>query len=345
MIYLNQNINSMFLRLFIVLSFLVFLPPFVLAETSSQTVVEDVVKHLKNQVQAMDKEEAEAKSIRPHEWARPTEINFFGFIVDIDSVNDTDQNFEMNVYIQLRWLDKRLADPDGTTRQVDIDDIWNPRLLITNLQGRAYTGLPRVAIVSPEGEVIYRQRYTGKVSQPLDLSNFPLDRHLFTIQFAAAGYSSEEMKFLPDEVRGFKAGSMADDLSLPDWNVLSFKAKASPYEPVKGVSSAGFVLQFEASRLFAYYIWQVLLPFSVVIVMSWAAFWVGRENLGIRIGVATSSILTLIANRFVISTLLPKLPYMTRLDFFSVGATLLVLLALVAVVVGSCKKSRRNLYR
>jgi len=69
-----------------------------------------------------------------------------------------------------------------------------------------------------------------------------------------------------------------------------------------------------------------------VVVMSWAAFWVGRKNVGIRIGVATSSILTLIAHRFVLASLLPRLPYMTRLDYFTVGSTLLVFMALVTVI-------------
>jgi hypothetical protein len=71
---------------------------------------------------------------------------------------------------------------------------------------------------------------------------------------------------------------------------------------------------------------------SVVVIMSWSAFWVGRVNVGVRIGVATSSILTMIANRFVLASLLPRLPYMTRMDYFTVGSTLLVFLALFMVV-------------
>ncbi|MEA3302655.1 MAG: hypothetical protein U9Q75_05180 [Pseudomonadota bacterium] len=56
--------------------------------------------------------------------------------------------------------------------------------------------------------------------------------------------------------------------------------------------------KIEAKRYIAYYIWQIVLPLAVV-VMSWAAFWIDRVHVGVRIGVATSSILTLIAQRFV----------------------------------------------
>jgi hypothetical protein len=73
----------------------------------------------------------------------------------------------------------------------------------------------------------------------------------------------------------------------------------------------------------------------VVVVMSWAAFWVGIKETSVRIAVATSSILTLVALRFVVANLLPRLPYMTRMDYFTVGSTVLVFLALLAVVLSS----------
>ena len=73
----------------------------------------------------------------------------------------------------------------------------------------------------------------------------------------------------------------------------------------------------------------------LVVMMSWAAFWVQRDQIGVRIGVATSSILTLIAHRFVLSSQLPRLPYMTRMDYFTVGSTFLVFMALVGVVATS----------
>jgi hypothetical protein len=70
--------------------------------------------------------------------------------------------------------------------------------------------------------------------------------------------------------------------------------------------------------------------------MSWPGFRIQRCQVGVRIGVATSSILTLIAQRIVLANLLPRLPCMTRPDYFTVGSTLLVFLALIGVVATSC---------
>lgn len=52
--------------------------------------------------------------------------------------------------------------------------------------------------------------------------------------------------------------------------------------------------------------------------------------------------LTLIAHRFVIQGELPNLPYLTTMDYFLLGSTLMVLLGLVEVVVVFCILSNEN---
>jgi len=226
-----------------------------------------------------------------------------------------------------------LAKSAGVVRQIPLEEVWNPRILLVNQQGRVARALPEIVQVHPDGTVFYFQRYTGKFSQRLMLANFPRDTHTFIIQFAATGYSADEITFKPDLMRNILGGSMAKEVSLPDWKILQYETRTDPYHPVEEINAAAFEFQFVAQRYLAYYLWQVMLPLVVIVIMSWTAFWIGREHINVRIAVATSSILTLIAHRFVLATLLPRLPYMTRLDYFTVGSTLLVLLALITVIV------------
>jgi hypothetical protein len=131
----------------------------------------------------------------------------------------------------------------------------------------------------------------------------------------------------------FVGGGMQERLSVPDWKVLSYQAVKRAYEPVAGTEVAGFVFEFRAKRYAAYYIWQVIAPLVFIVMMSWGGFWIDPTNAGAQIGVATSSILTLIAYRFMLGNLLPRLPYMTRMDYFTLGSTALVFLTLVEVIV------------
>jgi hypothetical protein len=310
-------------------------------KAAEKTVTEVVEKAAERAMEKTAQETAvkeELKASRPDEWRGPTKVHFMIFVLDIDAIDDANQNFMANVYVKLRWVDRRLASPQGSIRQIHLEDAWNPQLILANRQGLVSRSLPEVVHVEPDGTVTYRQRYSGLLSQPLQLADFPMDKHSFTIHFTSVAYGADELEFLPDVSKydpTLIGGSMASELSLPDWKVLGYEALVLPYQPISEIRAAGFAFRFEAERYVEYYLWQVLLPLTVVVVMSWAGFWIQRAQSGVRIGVATSSILTLIAHRFVLASLLPRLPYMTRLDYFTVGSTLLVFLALIGVVVTS----------
>jgi Neurotransmitter-gated ion-channel ligand binding domain len=297
------------------------------AEKTAEKTAEKVVE--------AEGKKAVLKATRPDEWLTATTVYFSVFVLDIDGIDAAAQNFTTNVFIRLRWKDLRLAKQDGATRQIPLDEVWNPHILIANGQGIISKSLPDVVEVDPDGMVYYRQRYTGKMSQALRLTEFPMDKHTFTIHFISTGYTEEEVEFKPDTIRNIVGGSMAKDLSLPDWEIVHYQAPSLMYMPIEQLRVPGFAFQFEARRYFMYYIWQVVLPLGVVIVMSWAGFFIARVHVSVRIAVATSAILTLITLRFVFSNLLPRLPYMTRMDYFTVGSTVCVFLALISVVLTS----------
>jgi type IV secretory pathway VirB2 component (pilin) len=70
---------------------------------------------------------------------------------------------------------------------------------------------------------------------------------------------------------------------------------------------------------------------AIIVFMSWVVFWIAPENLGPRLSVAVTSMLTLIAYRFLLGQSLPRVSYLTRLDYFLLGCTFLVFAALVEV--------------
>jgi len=310
---------------------------FVISEAAAD-VVDNAVEKAVQKAAEQETVKQEIKATRPDERKGPTKVIYRIFILDIDEIDDANQNFTANVYLALEWKDERHANPEGDIRRIQLDEIWNPQVILANQQGLVSRSLPETVQIHPDGTVYYRQRYTGKLSQPLKLEKFPMDKHWFTVQFISAAYLAEELEFVPGSLRNdpsIVGGSMANELSLQDWKILRHETKEATYQPIEEIRQASFLFKFEADRYIAYYLWQILLPLAMVVVMSWAGFWVQRGQVGVRIGVATSSILTLIAHRFVLASLLPRLPYMTRLDYFTVACTLLVFLALIGVVLTS----------
>jgi len=304
-------------------------------EKVTEETVEKVAEKAVEKAEEKATEKAELKTKRPEEWWEPTNVNFFVFVLDIDKIDDAGQSFTTNVFVRLYWKDKRLIH-EGRVKTVPLNEVWNPDILIANQGGILQKALPEVVKITPDGTVTYLQRYTGPLSQPLKLSQFPFDQHSFTIHFVTPSSTPQEVQFIPaPAVRDPKiiGGAIYNELSLPDWKVTEYIAETRPYAPTKDIEVAGFVFEFTAKRYAIYYVWQVIIPLIMIVMMSWGAFYIDPTNAGAGIGVATSSMLTLIAYRFMLGNLIPRLPYMTRLDYFLLGSTILVFLTLVEVII------------
>ncbi len=100
-----------------------------------------------------------------------------------------------------------------------------------------------------------------------------------------------------------------------------------------GLQYSSYAFEFTAPRNVQHYILKVILPLVLIVIMSWAVFWIDPINASSQVSIAMTSMLTLIAYRFAIDSQLPLLPYMTRLDVFILTSTLLVFFSLIEVVV------------
>ncbi len=274
---------------------------------------------------------------RPNQTQQPDQVFFFIYVLDIDAISGQDQNFHANIHVSLRWKDERLAHDGPDARVFSTDEVWTPTVMLANRQAMLRMPLPEIVQVEPDGTVAYRQQYVGPLSQPLALTDFPFDTQDFSIHFLATGLDFGEVEFIPSLLPelGATGGRMAEVLSLPDWQIISYKAEARPLD-VEGIAVVpGFAFEFIAKRYVPYYIWQVVLPFVLIVMMSWAPFWIDPTKAGLQLGLASSTVLTLIAYRFYLVNMIPRLPYLTRLDYLMVSGTILVFLAFLEVVVTS----------
>ncbi len=172
----------------------------------------------------------------------------------------------------------------------------------------------------------------GAFSQPLELREFPFDQQTFTIQLGAAGYGPDEVELVlePDWVSG-----IAERLSVPDWDILGWTAEGGPFRltPKGPAPIAGFAFSFEGKRKSGYFVIKVIIPLILIVAMSWIVFWIDPKESGVGISVAITTMLTLIAYRFAVGTEVPRVSYLTRLDYFILGSTVLVYATLIEVVI------------
>jgi hypothetical protein len=121
-------------------------------------------------------------------------------------------------------------------------------------------------------------------------------------------------------------------MTVPDWSIGEFELRTAPYAIIPGAREIpGLEAAFEARRHLGFYIGKAFVSVAIIVFMSWVVFWISPENIGPRLSVAVTSMLTLIAYRFLLGQSLPPVSYLTRLDYFLLGCTLLVFAALVEV--------------
>ena len=270
---------------------------------------------------------------RPGIGDEPLRLTGTLILLDVSKIDGAEQSFTADVFMMLQWRDERLAMETDGVRRLPLDSVWNPRIQIVN-QRRVIKTFDDIVDVEPDGTVIYRQRYTGEFTTRLDFHDFPLDQHRFRVQLAIPGYGPGEVDFVPPpEGEGI---GRAPEMTVSDWSIGTFDLRTKPFEVVPGGRQvAGLEGEFDAKRHLGFFLGKAVVSVAIIIFMSWVVFWIGTEHVGPRLSVAVTSMLTLVAYRFLLDQSLPPVSYLTRLDYFLLGTTILVFVALMQVALTS----------
>ncbi|MEM7008578.1 MAG: hypothetical protein AAF462_05515 [Thermodesulfobacteriota bacterium] len=275
---------------------------------------------------AQDEAEQEyIAEVRPGDENEKFPINVGVVVIDIDSIDGAQQSFVANFAVVTEWNDPRLVEDIEYYRVMDTDDVWTPNLQILNQQ-KLFTTFRDEVTVLPNGNVYFTQRYWGTLSYPMNLKDFPLDEHSLKIKLVAVGKDSDNITFNINPERT----DMSEILTVTDWEIRSWDAYTEEIEiGPKLPTFPGVVFEFEAKRLVKFYLIKVLLPLMLIVLMSLVVLFIDPNHTGPKLSIAITAILTLIAYRFLLGNLLPKISYLTHMDYFIFGSMFLVFAVLV----------------
>jgi hypothetical protein len=262
----------------------------------------------------------------------PFPVTVFVYVLDVDDIDSSKQTFTANLFLKLTWTDPRLVfEGDGPVIKSK-DEIWHPHIQILNQQ-RLLKTYDEHFEVFPDGRVRYRQRFWGNFSQPMDLREYPADDQVLSVHLFAAGHSPDQVELVASNE---SENAISANLSVTDFEITGSEWVVEPFRPLDtGPGKASIRRNYHASRKTGYFIVKIFIPFILIVMMSWSVFWIDPADGGTQIGVATTSMLTLIAFRLAIDNSLPKISYLTRLDVFVMASTILVFLSLFEVIITS----------
>ncbi len=270
---------------------------------------------------------------RPNPQRGPTKVFINIFVIDIRAVHDVRQTFSVDFGMVAQWKDPRLA--KGAKKKIlsywqeDLEEIWNPMIQVQN-QYELKKHFKDEVKVDSKGNVIYRQRYSGELSSKLDLKDFPFDEQILPIRLLSVDHGPKEVQFIFNEEKMGRS----EDLTISNWEIGPGKVFVDFYE-FKGQSQqiSRFNYIFQAKRRAKFYNWRIIFPMILIVIMSWAVFWIDPKIPAPQFTVSSSAVLTLIIFQFSMTDLSPQIPYLTRMDRLGISALVLVFFSLVECVV------------
>ncbi|MDF1658288.1 MAG: hypothetical protein P1U58_11800 [Verrucomicrobiales bacterium] len=293
---------------------------------------------------AQGNEERVDLTTRPTPEKGATQVTARMIILNIEQIKGAEQSFTADIAFEAIWQDDRLKHNNKEKITKKLSEIWHPDFQILNRQ-RVQTTFPEDAEISANGEVRYIQRVWGMFSQALQLKDFPFDTQKLEVTLLSPGNSPGSVLI---QENAENPSRVSDTFSIADWEMVAWKSGATELPLFSGNGSIpSFHTSVTMKRDSGYYFINVILPLFLIICMSWIVFWIPSSQMGPRISVSVTAMLTLTAYRFAIGASLPKIAYLTRLDWFILGSSILVFISLIEVVVTSAlvEKERQTLAR
>jgi len=228
--------------------------------------------------------------------------------------NEWDQAYCNN--INFETVEKLRIPTPGAGITIDGVTSLNKNLINSYVAIAPYS--PRVGDEEEDGDyasIVTNTEGTYVIQNDFKLQTFPFDKQILKITYLAPEYLetyelSNNISTTADNLEFFVNNS-----KINGWDIIAHDLynEIEPDGSGKIFSSATIEIQIE--RQHGYYIYKVLIPILLILMVCWSVVWVDPKELESRLTITIVCLLSLIAYNFVIDSELPKLEYLTVMDW------------------------------
>jgi hypothetical protein len=149
----------------------------------------------------------------------------------------------------------------------------------------------------------------------MDFQRFPFDTQRLKISIESFLEQTDQLRFVANRVQ-----TRADpDSAGGDLNLVGIQASVT-HSAVSGWNEnfSRYVLELAVERNVSFYTWRVIVPIMIIVMISFALFFVDIASYHDRVAIAMACLLACVATQFAISFTLPRISYLTPIDRFFV---------------------------
>ncbi|XP_071264277.1 glycine receptor subunit beta-like isoform X1 [Salvelinus alpinus] len=227
--------------------------------------------------------------IRPNFKGVPVEDKINMFINSFGSIQETNMDYRVNIFLRQRWNDPRLklpADFKGEALTVDpkiFQCLWKPDLFFANEKHANFHDVTQdniLLFIFRNGDILISMRLSVTLSCPLDLTLFPMDTQLCKMQLESFGYTTSDLVFMwmTDPVQ-------MDEIALPQFDIKQQEIQygnCTKFYQGTGYYTCVEVI-FTLRRQVGFYMMGVYAPTLLIVVLSWLSFWINPDASAARV--------------------------------------------------------------
>ncbi|AWB66581.1 gamma-aminobutyric-acid receptor subunit beta [Saccharobesus litoralis] len=254
-------------------------------------------------------------------------------------VETKNESFKIDAYLVMRWHKPDNTIEPGVFENIQVQQarqfgLWLPVIEFINVLGRREIANQRVTI-SSDNWVEYNERFTTTFTTDMDFRQFPFDQQTFSVLMEPFTYDERQLVISKAQVFPKVLGNALDgqwsQLSAPQASVSrqSYSHLSNNGEP--DVNFSRLTIAVDVARKSDFYIWQFILPLTLIIIASWAVFWIA--GFGERLGTSFTLMLTVVAYNFYTGNLLPHLPYTTLIERLVIFSYVSIFAAILLIVI------------
>lgn len=261
-------------------------------------------------------------------------------LLSISQIMDEVEQVAFSGVLTLVWHDARQAfDParEGASERLfsgayqfnEMSPGWYPQVTLVNAAGQ-YDSRAILLRVEPDGTSTLSEKIEAVAKVDLDERRLPFDRQDLVLVFRVFGFEASEVVFQADP----NATSTDDFMTrLPQWTVEGVSGSTRALDIANADSSdvaSAFFVTMHVKRRPMFMLRLVVLPMTLIVLLSWSVFWMDRSSVGDRMSVSFVGILSAVAYKITLVGIVPNVSYYTLIGEF-LNLSFLMMCATVAV--------------
>ena len=155
---------------------------------------------------------------------------------------------------------------------------------------------------------------TYTIQNDFKLQTFPFDKQTLKVSFGS-NMNLEEYEISHNSETYENMEHFIKNKEINGWDIRGYDLNNTIFKNPSGSFTSRANLEIYIERQHGYYIYKVLIPILLILMVCWSVVWVHPRELESRLTITIVCLLSLIAYNFVIDSELPKLEYLTVMDW------------------------------